>query len=152
MQSGIVPKGLDGDWFWTMIKIAFVMSIVMLVGTCCITAVLVKKFGGPLARRFSHYVLDEEMDLMRHEYEMRLATTQMRLQDSMATLEEALKKQHGFPQRGAADKKDKVDKELTKKTRTLSCQAQTCYTWWTSNPRFTLLACRNHGFFNEGQF
>ena len=48
MQSGIILKDFEGDWFWTMIKIAFVMSMVMLMGTCCITAVLIKKFGGPL--------------------------------------------------------------------------------------------------------
>ena len=99
---------------------------------------------------------------MRHEYEMRLASTQMRLQDSMATLEEALKKQHGFPQQGAVDKvrfksvdsqgREEAGKEPAKKTRTVSCQAQTCYTWWTNHPRFTPLACRNHGFFNEGQY
>ena len=98
--------------------------------------------------RFSRWVLNDEMDLMRHEYEMRLATTQMRLQESMITLEEALRKQHGVPQQGA--KGDKVDKKPTKKTRTVSCQAQTCYTWWTTHPRFTPLPWRSQGFFNDG--
>ena len=106
-------------------------------------------------------MLDEEMDLMRHEYEMKLAATQMRLQESMVTLEEALKQQHGFPQEAASSKEKvgppravlypQLEINQVKKTRTCACQAPVCYTWWNQHPRFQPLAERNHGFFNEGR-